>query len=286
MRGHHRDTGPQLTNPLRDLGLVIRIRVSVQEADRDRRHTLRPEVRDDGRQLLQAQRRHDPAGIVDPLADLLAQIARDERARLRIAKIEECGAIAPSYRENVAKPPRRYEAGDDALSLGQGIDDDGRPVREKLDLRGRNAGLVERPYDPVLEIGRRRVGLRRLDGEALAAGFVALDGDVHQVREGSADVARDTHQGPPPQVVPVAARPPSLAGAATALARGRGRGAAPALDRTGAGAIMDRAFAMRYGVRDGGARGAAPVPSPPRSRVSCRVEAAWQTVTPAFPPTD
>jgi hypothetical protein len=53
-----------------------------------------------------------------------------------------------------AEALRRHEAGLDAVALGEGVDDEGRPVREKRDLVEGDAALAQDVDDAALEVGR------------------------------------------------------------------------------------------------------------------------------------
>ena len=142
VRGDRADLRPQPLHLGQHRLLVRRVRVRVQQADRDRLDALGPEVVEDRRQLAQVERRALGAGGRQPAADLAAQVARHERRRLLVEQVEEVGPVAARDLQAVAEPRRRDQAGRDALALGQRVDDHGRAVREHVEPARRDAGLA------------------------------------------------------------------------------------------------------------------------------------------------
>ena len=94
VRGDHRDLGPQLAHALEHGHLVGRVRVRVDQADRDRLHAGGAEVVDDPRQRREVERLALDALLGQDPGQLAAQPARDERRRLDVVQVEEVRPVS------------------------------------------------------------------------------------------------------------------------------------------------------------------------------------------------
>ena len=198
VRGDGGDLRPQ---PL-ELGqrrlLVRRVGIGVEEADRDRLHAFRPEVRDDAGQRREVEGTQLVAVVVHAARQLAAQAARHEGLGLFVVEVEEVRPVAARDLQRVAKALRGDEADAHAGALGQRVDDDGGAVGEEAHGVGRDPRLRHDVEHALLVAGRGGVGLRRAD-RRLAGGLVGLEDQ--QVGEGAADVGCDT-DGPGHQRTP------------------------------------------------------------------------------------
>src|ERR1700744_3222585 len=107
---------------------MARIRIGVQEADRNRFDVFLPELGEDLGQSSQIQRLAFFAIEVDPSRYFLAQVARNEPRRLDPFEVEEIGAIGTRDFEYIPKARRRNQTGANAAPLCERIDNDRRAV--------------------------------------------------------------------------------------------------------------------------------------------------------------
>ncbi len=165
--------------------LVLGVAVGVQQADR---HRLGIQLRDLPRERRGVRERRLRAVGRHPLARADAPVGRDERRRVRRAQPVEVGARLAAQLDDVLEALRGDEHGARAVALQQRVGRHGRAVRERLDLLGVRAGLLQRRLDggehALRLVLRRR---RRLGRDQPAPG--GDDG----VREGAADVDAQEH---------------------------------------------------------------------------------------------
>ena len=101
-----------------------------------------------------------PAIRADPLADFEAKAARHEWFRLVELEVVHVRAVAAPDLQHIAEAGRRHERGLHAAALGDGVDDDGRPVDEGDDRGRGRCARGDRVEDTVGEIGGGRRDLR------------------------------------------------------------------------------------------------------------------------------
>jgi hypothetical protein len=160
---------------------MLGMRVGVEEADGDGLHSLCLARIDDRFQVLGRQRCPDAAICADALADFEAKVTRHEWFRLVELEVVHVRAVAASDLQHVAETGGCHERGLHAAPLGDGVDDDGRPVDEgdhgsRIDLPSVDGG-----ENTVREIVGCCRDLRRPNG----ARHLVEDDDVG---EGPADV--------------------------------------------------------------------------------------------------
>ena len=130
------------------------------------------------------ERGADAAGSVDPLGDLVAPFARNQRRVAMEAQIERLGAVAAADLQHVAKTARREQGGPRAGALQQRIDDERRAV---LDRNG-VARLEPRLTDAVED----RLVQPTVSGRALGVGDGArFDIACDEISESATDVDGD-----------------------------------------------------------------------------------------------
>ena len=112
------------------LGLVARVRVGVEEHDRDRAHTARGEALDGGRELVAVERPANRAVGAHALGDFQAPMARHQRLGLGDVEVVELELPLPPDLERVAEAGRRDEAGDGALALDERVGEERRRVHD------------------------------------------------------------------------------------------------------------------------------------------------------------
>ena len=157
----------------------------MQEADRHGLDAVGLEIIQDRRKSAHIKR-----FALDPLVghasrQFTAQVTRHERLWLAVMQVEEIRAVAARDLQRVAEAFGGDQPDLDALALGQRIDDDRRAVGEEVDGRRIDAAFFENVEYPLLEIGRRGVGLCSPD-RRLAGGQVGFKTD--QIGEGAADI--------------------------------------------------------------------------------------------------
>ena len=168
--------------------LVARVGVRVQQADGDCLDPLSLEGVDDPRQLVERDRGQNLAMVTHPLSDLESQAARNKRLGFLIADVEKIRPVAASDLQNVPEAAGRNEPGLDSASLGDRVDDDGRPMGEEIGVGDLEPGLAQRIHHAFLKprwCGVRLFGLHR----AQLAGF-GIHVVVDEVCERASDVAR------------------------------------------------------------------------------------------------
>ena len=130
------------------------------------------------------------AGVTDALADLEAQVARDDRLRLDPLQVVHARVVGAHDLEHVPKPCRGHRRGLRQLSLQQRVEHHGRAVHEIVDVGERDTPITRVPsirQDPLdaaehafLEVAGRGQGLRDVHAAARI--------QQHQIGEGAADV--------------------------------------------------------------------------------------------------
>ena len=131
----------------------------MQQADRDRLHTVGPKVVDDRREAGELERLALAAVVRHPSGQLAAQVAGNERWRLDVVEVEEVRPVAAGDLERVAETRGGDQPGLHALALRQGVDDDGRAVGEERDLLDPHTAGRKHLEHASLEVGRRRLDL-------------------------------------------------------------------------------------------------------------------------------
>ena len=132
------NTGQQLAKTVARGALVLRMRVRVQEADRDRLDTLLSAGVCDRIELGHVERSEDGAVAVDALAHLEAEPSGHEGLRLPADEVVHVRSVPAADLEDVAEAAGRHERGAGALALRQRVDDDRRPVDQVPDLLERD----------------------------------------------------------------------------------------------------------------------------------------------------
>ena len=118
--------------------LVRRVRVRVQEADRDRLHAVRGEdvgLAVDG---VQVEPREDRPSAASRSGHLAAEVPRHEWLRPTVRRVVDLGPVAPADREHVPEAGGREQADSRAALLQHGVDGDGRPVEQLVDVGERH----------------------------------------------------------------------------------------------------------------------------------------------------
>jgi hypothetical protein len=157
----------------------------VEEGDRNRLGALPARFRSRRPYLVLVERDEDLTLVGHALGDLEPETPRHERLRLLVQQVVEVGPVGLLDLEHVSKTARRDQGGRRAGPFGQGVDDHGRAVSEKRDTR--QLRLAEHIHHPVLEAG----GCGRALGQADSARLLV---QVHEIREGSADVDSRSHR--------------------------------------------------------------------------------------------
>ena len=165
--------------------LVLRVAVGVEQADG---HRLGIQPRDLARERRGVrERRRGPVGR-HPLRRADAPVRGHERRRVRRAQPVEVGTRLAAELDDVLEAAGGDEHRARAVALEQRVGRDGGAVRERLDLPGVRAGLLQRRLDggehALRLVLRRRRRLRR-DQPA--------PGGDDGVREGAADVDAQEH---------------------------------------------------------------------------------------------
>ena len=170
---------------LADRALVVRVRVGMQQHDRDRLGLVLGDGARERRGILERAQDALRAGA---LGRRHAQLGRDEGRRAGGTEAVEVGAGLPAELDEIREALRRDEHRARSAAFEQRVRRDGHPVREQLDVAGRGAGLLERRADrrhhALGLIGGRRRRLRRDEPPA---------GGEHRVGEGPADVDTEQH---------------------------------------------------------------------------------------------
>ena len=181
-----------LQNNFPRAALMRGVGVGVEEAERDGADAERLDLARDLAGACLVQRTQHLAGVTDALADLEAQMARDNGLRLHPLEVVHARVVGAHDLQDVPKPRRGHQRSLRQLPLQQRVEHDGRAMHEVVDVGERNVlaprlpGIRQDALDAAqhafLEIARRRQGLRDMHA---AAGV-----QQHQVGEGAADVRR------------------------------------------------------------------------------------------------
>ena len=119
------------------------VRVRVQEADRQRLHPRRADLRHHALEQLLIQRRQHLAIGAHALGDREAQLPRHERRRQLELQIVVLVALLVAHLEHVAEARGGDERGARALALDQRIGRERRAVQQHRHLAGRDARLLQ-----------------------------------------------------------------------------------------------------------------------------------------------
>ena len=179
-----------LQDELPRAALMVRVGVGMEEAERDGANV---ESRDAARDLAGAflvQRTQHLAGVTDALADLEAQMARDDRLRLDPFEVVHARVVGAHDLQHIPEPRRGHQRSLRQLPLQQCVEHDGCAMHEVVDIGERDvlpphrSGIGQDSLDAAqhafLEIARRRERLRDMHAPAGV--------QQHQVGEGAADV--------------------------------------------------------------------------------------------------
>lgn len=180
MRGHRGDLRPKLLHPGQRCLLVSRVGIGVDEADSDGLHSFGPEIVEDGRQPGEVEGRGLDPLVVDAPFDLAAQVAGHKGLGLAVFQVEKVRAGAAADLQDVAEPLTGEQPDLGPFPLGDGIDDDGRPVHKGRELAGRCAAGRDDVHHPLFELRR--------GGVALARDHLTIRRHEHQVRERTSNI--------------------------------------------------------------------------------------------------
>src|SRR6478672_9099932 len=99
----------------------------------------------------------------NPAGNFTPEVARHEGRRLLVVEVEVVRSVAARDRERVAESLGGDERRLDARPLSQGVDHDGRAVRDECELAEVHPSLRHHIHHAMLEVRRGRLGLRRYD---------------------------------------------------------------------------------------------------------------------------
>ncbi len=167
--------------------LVGRVRVGVQEADRDRSDACVARLLGRVPHGLLVQRDPLLAARAGALGDLVAQPARDERRRLLVLELVHHRDPQPPQLEHVAEAGRRQQRAARALPFEHRVRGDRRRVHDLRDARGRRPGLLQQLEDALDDAARVVVGRR----QHLLRAQRAVGAEQDDVGERAADVDAD-----------------------------------------------------------------------------------------------
>ena len=166
--------------------LMRGVAVGVQEQDGDRLHPLLDSIGDGGAHLLLVERDQHLALRVDTLADLVAQVALDQRLMPAEEQIVGFRPIDAPDLVDVAKALRGDERAARAAALEDGVDRDRRAVEEELGRAELRSGLGHAILDAGDQPRRRR---QRLPQRQLPGGLV----ESGNVGESAADIGGESN---------------------------------------------------------------------------------------------
>ena len=179
-----RDIGETITYR----NLVVRISVSMQQANPNGLNVLLFEFRDDLVDWAEIEFLQDVTRGIDTFFDLRPDRPFREWRRHFDGEVEEVVApLAPDF-QNVPEPFGCDQAGLDAFAFDQGVCHQGGAVDDCFDIARRNTGVRQYPLDPVDDRARRIV---RRGQKFCLARFSARDTPQNDIREGAANVDPD-----------------------------------------------------------------------------------------------
>ena len=184
--------GEQLAQNLPRAPLVVGIGEGVEVADRDRPDAGVPDAFGRRAHSRLVEGEEDFAPRPDPLADLEAELAGDERRRALVEGLIEVRHPHPAELEHVAEPAGGEQRGRGALALEDRIGRDRAAVQQLFERGGGRAKLFEQA--PHACDDRVRIVLRRR--RELAGGEPSVGGEHGDVGERSADVGGGARHGP------------------------------------------------------------------------------------------
>ena len=159
------------------------IAVGVQEQDRDRLHALADRVGHGGAHLILVELDQHPAVRVHALADLVAQVALDQRLVAAEEEIVGFRPIDPADLVDVTEALGGEERARRPRPFQNGVDRNGRTVKEQARTGEPRAGLRH----PFLHAGDEPRGGRERLSETELSGRLVEGGDIG---EGPAHVGR------------------------------------------------------------------------------------------------
>jgi hypothetical protein len=165
------------------LGLVGRVGVGVQEADRDRLHALGEQAVDGGGAVA-VQRGHHLTAVIHALADLAPPPARHQRSRAFEVEVVEPRELQTADLEQVAKTLRGEQARPRAAPLQDRVRGHRGAVNDLADVAGCDAGLGGQ----VADARDDRLGVVRGGRQHFAGAGDAVGRHQDQIGEGAAHV--------------------------------------------------------------------------------------------------
>jgi len=180
VRGHRRDFRPEFLHLRQRRLLVGRVGVGINKADGDRLDAFGPEIVEDSGQPGKVQRRGLDPLVVDALLQFAAQVALDKGFRLAVFQVEKVGPGAATDLDDVAESLGREQPDLGSFSLGDGVDDDGRPVHKGCELARRDVVGRDDVHHALFELRRGGVALARDD--------LTVRGHEHQVRKCTSNI--------------------------------------------------------------------------------------------------
>ncbi len=160
---------------------MLRVRVGVQQADRNRFNTLAANLVDNRFEVFVIERLNDGPVPGEPATDFVNVAPRNELLRLRIAQLIERVPVAARNRVAVARSRRRDQEHALAATLEEGIEAHGCAVHEELDAGQVRDEVLDAVDDAAGRILRRR---RHLADVHRSVGWLHDD-----VRKRTADVS-------------------------------------------------------------------------------------------------
>jgi len=142
------------------------------------------------------------SAAVDTAADLEAIIARGQRPRLLPHEAVEVAPVGVLDEDDVAEAAIGDEGDPGPLSLDERVGGDGRAMDEELDVRCRNARLLDDAKDRLDRLLRH--ARRFVDSDLACLGV-----ECHEIGEGTADIDRNLIGHALPAFLPERFRHPS-----------------------------------------------------------------------------
>ena len=156
----------------------------MQETHSKRLNRLPPEEIERRAQLSLRWLRNDVPAMVCALTDFLAQVARDAGFGFAIIGVEQVRRVAARDFQHIAKAARGNEAGLDALTLCQRIDDNSGTVHKKRDIGAGYSSFFQGVEHPLRKIIRDGMTLDRSD-------LPVIQGN--QVGKSATDICRNSN---------------------------------------------------------------------------------------------
>ena len=146
-----------------DRTLVDRVLVGVQEADRERLHSVLHQLTDLAADRIRIHRLEHGAVAAHPLRDLAAVAARSQRLGKRQEEIVDVVALLRTHLQDVPEAASRQQPEPRAVALDDGVGHEGGAVHDVADVRefysGRRQQVGQARERPDGGILRRRKAL-------------------------------------------------------------------------------------------------------------------------------